>query len=176
MYSYYKNNQEIKNITDKAFVCEIFQKNFYYLNQKIIDKNMAISSLTQQLSHFKNFSTAKQRIQNQLPYRLGQAMIINSKNLLGYLFLPYILLSIVISYKQEQKNYKYKIKLNQELALPPLETYPDYNEALKEKECFTYKLGLALIEANKKWYSGGYIKLWFKIKKLKYEFKNKIRF
>ncbi|HEB9289786.1 TPA: hypothetical protein RZK14_001709, partial [Campylobacter coli] len=41
LYSYYKNNQEIKNITDKAFVCEIFQKNFYYLNQKIIDKNMA---------------------------------------------------------------------------------------------------------------------------------------
>ncbi|EAL9735575.1 galactosyltransferase, partial [Campylobacter jejuni] len=39
--------------------------------------------------------------------------------------------------------------------------------------CFTYKLGLALIEANKKWYGGGYIKLWFKIKKLKYEFKNK---
>ncbi|ELL7906961.1 TPA: glycosyltransferase family 2 protein, partial [Campylobacter jejuni] len=125
------------------------------------------------LNHFKTFSTAKQRIQNQLPYRLGQAMIINSKNFLGYIFLPYILLSIVILYKQEQKNYKHKIKLNPELTLPPLETYPDYNEALKEKRCFTYKLGLALIEANKKWYGGGYIKLWFKIKKLKYEFKNK---
>ncbi|EOH7038295.1 glycosyltransferase family 2 protein, partial [Campylobacter jejuni] len=82
-------------------------------------------------------------------------MIINSKNFLGYIFLPYILLSIVILYKQEQKNYKHKIKLNPESTLPPLETYPDYNEALKEKRCFTYKLGLALIEANKKWYGGG---------------------
>ncbi|MPQ02944.1 alpha-2,3-sialyltransferase [Campylobacter jejuni] len=126
---------------------------------EITSLNQQISSLTQQLNHFKTFSTAKQRIQNQLPYRLGQAMIINSKNFLGYIF--------------EQKNYKHKIKLNPESTLPPLETYPDYNEALKEKRCFTYKLGLALIEANKKWYGGGYIKLWFKIKKLKYEFKNK---
>ncbi|ENQ0352940.1 sugar transferase, partial [Campylobacter jejuni] len=46
------------------------------------------------------------------------------------------------------------------LALPPLETYPDYNEALKEKECFTYKLGEALIQASKNWYGGGYIKFW----------------
>lgn len=122
---------------------------------KISSLNQQISSLTQQLNHFETFSTAKQRIQNQLAYRLGQAMIINSKNFLGYIFLPYILLSIVILYKQEQKNYKHKIKLNPESTLPPLETYPDYNEALKEKRCFTYKLGLALIEANKKWYGGG---------------------
>ncbi|ECK7954238.1 sugar transferase, partial [Campylobacter jejuni] len=39
-----------------------------------------------------------------------------------------------------------------------LETYPDYNEALKEKECFTYKLGEAFIKASKNWYGGGYIK------------------
>ncbi|ELU7403675.1 hypothetical protein QOQ14_000780 [Campylobacter jejuni] len=138
---------------------------------KISSLNQQISSLTQQLNHFKTFSTAKQRIQNQLAYRLGQAMIINSKNFLGYIFLPYILLSIVILYKQEQKNYKHKIKLNPESTLPPLETYPDYNEALKEKKCFTYKLGLALIEANKKWYGRGYIKLWFKIRRLRKEFK-----
>ncbi|MBC5856849.1 hypothetical protein Cjcuy013_00395 [Campylobacter jejuni] len=122
---------------------------------KYLHFNQQIFSLTQQLNHFKTFSTAKQRVQSQLPYRLGQAMIINSKNFLGYIFLPYILLSIVILYKQEQKNYKHKIKLNPELTLPPLETYPDYNEALKEKKCFTYKLGLALIEAHKKWYRGG---------------------
>ncbi|EJD4630972.1 hypothetical protein M2I72_001690, partial [Campylobacter jejuni] len=136
---------------DVVFIKEILEE---YLNSTS-NISIQISSLTQQLNHFKTFSTAKQRIQNQLPYRLGQAMIINSKNFLGYIFLPYILLSIVILYKQEQKNYKHKIKLNPESTLPPLETYPDYNEALKEKRCFTYKLGLALIEANKKWYGGG---------------------
>ncbi|EQC3855064.1 glycosyltransferase family 2 protein, partial [Campylobacter jejuni] len=117
---------------DVVFIKEILEE---YLNSTS-NISIQISSLTQQLNHFKTFSTAKQRIQNQLPYRLGQAMIINSKNFLGYIFLPYILLSIVILYKQEQKNYKHKIKLNPESTLPPLETYPDYNEALKEKRCF----------------------------------------
>ncbi|EAI2619417.1 glycosyltransferase family 2 protein, partial [Campylobacter jejuni] len=103
---------------------------------------------------------AKTRIQNQLSYKLGQALIINSKSVLGFLSLPFIILSIVISHKQEQKAYKFKIKKNPNLALPPLETYPDYNEALKEKECFTYKLGEAFIKASKNWYWGGYIKFW----------------
>ncbi|EOA4929408.1 hypothetical protein ACM1X7_000738 [Campylobacter jejuni] len=89
-------------------------------------------------------------------------MIINSKSVLGFLSLPFIILSIVISHKQEQKAYKFKIKKNPNLALPPLETYPDYKEALKEKECFTYKLGEALIQASKNWYGGGYIKFAFK--------------
>lgn len=67
-----------------------------------------------------------------------------------YLYLI-IILSIVISHKQEQKAYKFKVKKNPNLALPPLETYPDYNEALKEKECFTYKLGEEFIKASKNW-------------------------
>ncbi|EAH5586784.1 glycosyltransferase family 2 protein, partial [Campylobacter jejuni] len=100
---------------------------------------------------------AKIRIQNQLSYKLGQALIINSKSVLGFLSLPFIILSIVISHKQEQKAYKFKVKKNPNLALPPLETYPDYNEALKEKECFTYKLGEEFIKASKNWYGGGII-------------------
>ncbi|EQB5469866.1 hypothetical protein ACYQB2_001203 [Campylobacter jejuni] len=112
------------------------------------------------LNFQNNYGKAKTRIQNQLSYKLGQALIINSKSVLGFLSLPFIILSIVISHKQEQKAYKFKIKKNPNLALPPLETYPDYNEALKEKECFTYKLGEAFIKASKNWYWGGYIKFW----------------
>ncbi|EOI4146447.1 hypothetical protein ACMTWA_001983, partial [Campylobacter jejuni] len=48
LYSYYKDDEEIKDITSKVFMCEIFQKNFYYLNQEIIDKNIIITSLNQQ--------------------------------------------------------------------------------------------------------------------------------
>ncbi|MFK0434625.1 alpha-2,3-sialyltransferase, partial [Campylobacter jejuni] len=71
----------------------------------------------------------------------------------------------------EQKAYKFKVKKNPNLALPPLETYPDYNEALKEKECFTYKLGEEFIKAGKNWYGGGYIKFIFKdVPRLKREF------
>ena len=131
------------------------------------------------VKHFKKdlSQKAKQRIQNQLSYKLGQALIINSKSVLGFLSLPFIILSIVVSHKQEQKAYKFKIKKNPKLVLPPLETYPDYKEALKEKECFTYKLGEAFIKASKNWYGGGgYIKFAFKdVPRLKREFGYKNR-
>ncbi|MPB17312.1 sugar transferase, partial [Campylobacter lari] len=75
---------------------------------------------------------------------------------------------------QEQKIYQEKIKKDPSLKLPPLEDYPDYKEALKLKNHLSYKLGQALIQANKTWYKGGYIKLLFEIRKLKREFcKNK---
>ncbi|EOH8416710.1 hypothetical protein ACMDBX_001626 [Campylobacter jejuni] len=120
-------------------------------------------------------NTAKSRIQNQLSYKLGQAMIVNSKSILGYIRMPFVLSYIKDKHKQEQKIYQEKIKKDPSLALPPLESYPDYKEALKEKECLTYKLGQALIQANKTWYKGGYVKMWFEIRNLKREYKSKKR-
>ncbi|EOI7582102.1 alpha-2,3-sialyltransferase, partial [Campylobacter jejuni] len=49
--------------------------------------------------------------------------------------------------------------------------YSDYESALKEKEGFVYKLGQIIIKAHKNWHKGGYIMLWFEVKKLKKEFK-----
>ncbi|WP_234818474.1 hypothetical protein [Campylobacter coli] len=102
-----------------------------------------------------NSTSAKTRIQNQLSYKLGQAMIVNSKSLLGYIRMPFALSYIKDKHKQEQKIYQEKIKKDPSLKLPPLEDYPDYKEALKEKECLTYKLGEALIKASNNWYGGG---------------------
>ncbi len=48
-----------------------------------------------------------------------------------------------------------------------MENYPDYKEVLKEKEYLTYKLGEALIKANKTWYKGRYVRLIFEIRKPK---------
>ncbi|ENY9527401.1 glycosyltransferase family 8 protein [Campylobacter coli] len=139
------------------------------LQNNIQEKSTQLNQLQSKLSFQTQYGTAKSRIQNQLSYKLGQAMIINSKSLLGYLIMPMILLNIIISHKQAQKAYKLKIKKNPNLALPPLESYPDYKEALKEKECLTYKLGEALIKASNNWYGGGYIKLLLEIRKLKRE-------
>ena len=100
-------------------------------------------------------------------------MIENSKSLLGYIRMPYVLSYIKDKHKQEQQQYQEAIKKNPNLKLPNLESYPDYKESLKEKECFTYKLGEAFIKADKTWYKGGYVKLWFEIRKLKREFKNR---
>ncbi|WP_234284859.1 capsule biosynthesis protein CapA [Campylobacter molothri] len=106
-------------------------------------------------------------VSNHLAYKLGQAMIENSKSILGYLRMPYVLSYIKDKHKQEQKIYQEKIKKDPSLKLPPLESYADYNEALKFKEHLSYKLGGALISAHKNWYKGGYVKLWFEIRKLK---------
>ncbi|EAJ7529401.1 sugar transferase [Campylobacter jejuni subsp. doylei] len=126
------------------------------LESKKLAKSLGIKmSIINPKITFIQANSAKTRIQNHLSYKLGQALIENSKSILGYIRMLYVLSYIKDKHKFEQKAYEEKIKENPNLALPPLETYPDYNEALKEKECFTYKLGLALIEANKKWYGGG---------------------
>ncbi|EOH2261307.1 glycosyltransferase family 2 protein, partial [Campylobacter jejuni] len=159
-------NQILEN-KDKILTTQTNQ--IYNLNTTLENKNQLLIAKQNLINFQNNYGKAKTRIQNHLSYKLGQALIINSKSVLGYLSLPFIILSIVISHKQEQKAYKFKVKKNPNLALPPLETYPDYNEALKEKECFTYKLGEEFIKASKNWYGGGYIKLRLKIKKLKRE-------
>ncbi|QKF74873.1 glycosyltransferase family 8 protein [Campylobacter lari] len=144
------------------------------LNNTIKEKDSIIKSNITQLNQIQSklsfqtkYGTAKTRIQNQLSYKLGQAMIVNSKSFLGYLIMPMALLSIMISHKQEQKVYQEKIKKVPSLKLPILEDYPDYKEALKLKNHLSYKLGQALIQANKTWYKGGYVKMWFEIRKLK---------
>ncbi len=148
--------QDLKNKELQSFVLkkELGNKFVKNININYIDKN-----------------SAKTRIQNHLSYKLGQALIENSKSILGYIRMLYVLSYIKDKHKFEQKAYEEKIKENPNLALPPLETYPDYNEALKEKECFTYKLGEALMQANKNWYGGGYIKFAFKdVPRLKREY------
>ncbi|EAI4352852.1 sugar transferase, partial [Campylobacter jejuni] len=118
------------------------------LESKKLAKSLGIKmSIINPRITFIQANSAKARIQNHLSYKLGQALIENSKSILGYIRMPYVLSYIKDKHKQEQKAYEEKIKENPKLALPPLETYPDYNEALKEKECFTYKLGEEFIKA-----------------------------
>ncbi|WP_096021312.1 hypothetical protein [Campylobacter lanienae] len=135
-----------------------------------------IKDLNQQKLNSKEFtlqySTAKSRIKNQLTYKLGEAMIANSKSLWGYIRMPYILSYIKETHQTNQKLYQEKIKANPSLKLPPLDTYPDYNEAIKIKEHLSYKLGEALINADKSKLKLGYITLWFKCKKITKEHKD----
>ncbi|MCW0185079.1 hypothetical protein OJP00_00670 [Campylobacter lari] len=135
------------------------------LEQDLINKKLQTKQLSKKLGIKMNDfmpkitmispSSAKARIQNQLSYKLGQAVIINSKSILGYIRMPFVLSYIKDKHKQEQKIYQEKIKKDSSLILPPLESYPDYQEALKLKNHLSYKLGEALIQANKTWYGGG---------------------
>ena len=122
--------------------------------KEIIDEYCAV------MNPIPQTSLAKARIQSHLSYKLGQALIDNSKSLWGYLRMPFVLSYIKDKHEFEQKAYKTKIKEHPHLALPSLESYPDYKAALKEKECFTYKLGQAFIKASKTWYRGGGIEIY----------------
>ncbi|EPM2447182.1 hypothetical protein ACTK6X_001892, partial [Campylobacter coli] len=168
-YSYKNLNIEdfliCKNTLSGIFL-KILNLDFGKMYMDIRDRLYLRSLQANPLSFQSKYGTAKSRIQNQLSYKLGQAMIVNSKSLLGYIRMPFVLSYIKDKHKQEQKIYQEKIKKDPSLKLPPLENYPDYKEALKEKECLTYKLGESLIKANKTWYKGGYVKLWFEIRKL----------
>ncbi|MGI7088190.1 capsular polysaccharide synthesis protein [Campylobacter coli] len=157
-YSYKNLNIEdfliCKNTLSGIFL-KILNLDFGKMYMDIRDRLYLRSLQANPLSFQTKYGTAKQRIQNQLSYKLGQAMIINSKSILGYIRMPFVLSYTKDKHKQEQKIYQEKIKKDPSLKLPPLENYPDYKEALKEKECLTYKLGEALIKASNNWYGGG---------------------
>ncbi|EOJ1355316.1 alpha-2,3-sialyltransferase, partial [Campylobacter coli] len=165
------NNTLNKTIKEKD---NIINSNINHINQLQSNMQENLTQLNQtqsKLSFQIKYGTAKTRIQNQLSYKLGQAMIINSKSFLGYIRMPFVLSYIHDKHKQEQKIYQEKIKKDPSLKLPPLENYPDYKEALKLKNHLSYKLGQALIKANKTWYKGGYVKMWFEVGRVK----NKIK-
>ena len=113
-----------------------------------LESNLNYPIFKGNLSYLNAMASAKSRIHNHLSYKLGKAMIENSKSILGYIRMPYVLSYIKEQHNKEQKQYQEQIKKNPNLKLPKLESYKDYKEALKEKECFTYKLGEAFIRAN----------------------------
>lgn len=139
-FAFFKDSKvdEIKNYKYENF----FEKLIFAENK--IDKNNHLAN---------NLIGAKERIYNQLSYKLGKSMIENSKNLKGIIKMPFVLLKVARVHKREQEIYNTMIKLDSNLTLPKLEDYADYEEALKIKSHLSYQLGQCLIEANK--YGGG---------------------
>ncbi|EAK2124536.1 alpha-2,3-sialyltransferase, partial [Campylobacter coli] len=115
-----------KTIKEKDLVINSGINQINQLQNNMQEKITQLNQLQFRLSFQSQHGTAKQRIQNQLSYKLGQTMIINSKNIFGILFMPVYIISTLLSHKQEQKIYQEKIKKDPSLKLPSLESYPDY--------------------------------------------------
>lgn len=111
--------------------------------------------------HILNNGVAK--IENSLSFKLGRVMISNSKTLSGCMLMPFKLIYTTNNWRKEKKYFPNL----------PLHFYSDYNEALKLKNSFTYKLGELLIYSHKNWYMGGYLKFYWKLLQLKQGLKNK---
>lgn len=114
--------------------------------------------------NYNHLSGSAARVQKHLRYKLGQVMILNSKNILGYMKMPFLFFCVYVAHLQELKTYRHQITKNPKLILLPLDTYMDYGSALNEMQSLSYRLGNALIKGIM---GGGYIKMWFEIRKLK---------
>ncbi|CAM2981271.1 hypothetical protein [Helicobacter burdigaliensis] len=148
-----------KIIEDKTNIIQDRDRTIKEKDIIIDNKITQINQIETILDFQTKYGTATQRIKNQLSYKLGQAMISNSKSLLGYIRMPYVLSYIKETHQKEQEAYQQSIKQNPNLKLPPLESYADYQEALKIKNHLTYKLGAALIKANNVRGGGEYLRI-----------------
>ncbi|MDY3114139.1 MAG: hypothetical protein SOW25_07440 [Helicobacter sp.] len=109
---------------------------------------------------------AKRRVKNHLAYKLGVAIIDNSKSLFGFVRLPFVLSYIAEKHKAESQIYKDKIATNPTLKLPMLESLKNYKEGLKVKEHLSYKIGELFLIYRKLWWCGGLAVFYFKVKAL----------
>lgn len=141
--------------------------------EKLYEKNNNLKNIIrdkENLAYFyMNYGTARQRIQKQLSYRLGQTLILNSKSILGITLMPIFLVSTIFSYRQARKKYDNMIKIDPTKKLPLLEEYPDYKDAVKLRNHLSYKLGTVLLESSKKPFS--MLLLPYKIIQIIYNFK-----
>lgn len=132
------------------------------------------SNIVKKPSSKLTYGSAKLQILNGLEYRLGYTMVESFKSTIGIFKLPFRLIDVLLKYKKEQKIYKENIKHNPNLKVPELKSYSDYEDALRLKNHLSYNLGKALIEANKNWYKGGYVKFIFKVIKIKKDYSKRV--
>ncbi|EFB0871797.1 glycosyltransferase [Campylobacter coli] len=163
-------NSFIVNSDKKFILLELFNAiNFRLVFQK--DRQFKMHNFFRFL--FENeFASCKigavDRVKDHLAYKLGSYLFDGNRNFI-LSFFQLLKIYKVHMFKKELK----KIILKNKLEYDPIETYLDCKEALRLKNQPPYKLGEALIKANKTWYKGGYVKLIFEIRKLKKEFKKK---
>ncbi|EDP4235102.1 TPA: hypothetical protein SHR52_000720, partial [Campylobacter jejuni] len=131
---------DLLNLRDK-FDTKKLDK-FIYFFQKVT-KKYCKEKLTDSV-----YFSAKSRIKNHLAYQFGLTMIQYSRNILGYVKMPFILFETFRQYQNKKKEYYERISENPKFILPKIKEYADYQEAIKLKESITYRLGQALIQAN----------------------------
>nr|WP_232088184.1 glycosyltransferase [Campylobacter peloridis] len=122
----------------------------------------------------KDNKQSKHRIRYHLSYKLGYAFIECTKNKKKIPLLPFTLLKIYYKHTKFAKQYQKDLKTKPYLKLPPLSSYDDYkSEGIKSINTYSYKIGQALIDAQKNWHKGGYFIFIKKLKHFAKEYKNK---
>lgn len=162
--------KDILNLKKQNYSSDIIEQNTRFFSD-VVQFYGQVNICENDLLDRNRFYSAKARVQNHLAYKLGQVMIIYSKSIFGYLKMPYILNEVYKKHQIEVKEYNEKIKTMSFLKIPSMECCEDYQEALKEKQCLTYRLGEELIKASKSKYKLGYINFFINVYKMVKKFK-----
>ncbi|TQR42405.1 hypothetical protein DMB95_01965 [Campylobacter sp. MIT 12-8780] len=110
------------------------------------------------------------RFKNELEYKIGQEMMGVKLHFLSYISFVFKARKLIKKHKKIQKAYEELIGFNPDLALPKLETYADYTQAMALKRHLTYRLGKAFMKAYQSPFKLGMFGLLGEIEKLKKEF------
>jgi type II secretory pathway component PulJ len=103
----------------------------YYLeNQELIKK--------QPKPKPKHYGAAE-RVQQQLSYRLGAAMIANSRSLGGCLKMPFSLIGVARAYHAD-------LRAKANLKLPPIHAYADAHDAERYRQHLSFQLGQTMLK------------------------------
>jgi hypothetical protein len=84
------------------------------------------------------FYGARQRVQQQLGYRLGSTMIAHSRSVGGWLRMPFALWGVARQHEQERPERDAK-------KLPPINKYRDAYDAERVRNHLSYRLGQTLL-------------------------------
>ncbi|MCE7228842.1 glycosyltransferase [Campylobacter coli] len=163
-YELYKDfkQKEYPNILYVAFKIFMFFgdiKKADYVRFHLLEDKLSIFKKKSR-SNEKNIG-AVARVKCHLSYSLGVEFIRNKNK---FYKIPICIYKVIGKYRKERmvwKNYNY----------PSLETYSDYQDALRIKNQLSYKIGNLLIQSYKKWYKGAFLilpwKFYFLVKQYK---------
>jgi len=85
---------------------------------------------------------AGDRIRGQLSYRLGRALISQSKSFKGWISLPWALRKVIRDFRVEKSSGSNE-------KLPPIESYADAYDADRVRQHLSFRLGSVLIQRSR---------------------------
>ncbi|MCV3522102.1 SGNH/GDSL hydrolase family protein [Campylobacter lari] len=151
---------ELKKLDMQTFLQSQNHNLFRFLNHKGLKNEYEV------FTHQNNqLYGASLRIKERLSYKLGEAIMKNSKSYLDCFKIPFELRKVKKDHFKNQKDQK---------NLPPLKAYADYKHAQIAKTHLPYLLGNALLQASRTPFKIGYLSLPFKLKKIAKNYKKKI--